>query len=58
MVHPFYTPMWMVVWGPRLPEMGFHLSGRGATDLVRVSIGTSVVYSNVAVSVKSSCFPE
>lgn len=38
--------------------MGFHLRGRGATDLVRVSIGTRVVYSNVAVSVKSSCFPE
>ena len=39
--------------------MGFHLSGRGATDLVRVSIGTRVVYySNVEVSVTSSCFPE
>ena len=48
MVHPFYTPMWMVVWGP---------SGHGATDLVRVSIGTRVVDSNVAVSVTSSCFP-
>jgi len=37
--------------------MGFHLSGHGTTDLVRVSIGTRVVDSVVAVSVTSSCFP-
>lgn len=41
----------------RLPEIGFHLSGHGATDLVRVSIGTRVVDSNVAVSITTSCFP-